>query len=63
MDRNQQALKWLEKEKQKDNLEISYSKQKLIDEIQSFNKNTLFAKPQEEKVTIWKRIRKIIWGN
>jgi hypothetical protein len=62
-DRNQQALTWLEKEKQKDNLEIKSTKDKLIKEIKGLNKEELFKKEPEKKTTIWQKIRQMIWGN
>ena len=63
-DRNQQALNWLEKEKKKDNLEIKSVKDKLITEIKTLNKEDLFKKEEPiKKVTIWQRIRKMIWGS
>jgi hypothetical protein len=62
-DRNQQAITWLEKEKQKDNLEIKSTKDKLIKEIKGLNKEELFKKEPEKKTTIWQKIRQMIWGN
>lgn len=61
--RNQQALTWLEKEKQKDSIEIKSTKDKLIKDIQSLNKEDLFKKEPEKKQTLWLKIRKMIWGN
>jgi hypothetical protein len=63
-DRNLQALKWLEKEQTRDNLEIKSVKNKLINDIKGLNKEDLF-KPKEpvKKVSIWQKIRLIIWGN
>lgn len=64
-DRNQQALKWLEKEQQKDKLEIKSSKDKLISEIKGLNKGDIFKKNEGpiQKKTIWQKIIQIIWGN
>jgi len=63
-DRNLQALKWLEKEQMKDNLEIKSVKDKLINEIKSLKKDDLFKKEEPiKKETIWRKIRKMIWGN
>jgi hypothetical protein len=63
-DRNLQALKWLEKEQTRDNLELKSVKNKLISEIKSLNKDDLFKKEEPiKKVTIWQRIRKMIWGS
>lgn len=63
-DRNQQALKWLEKEQQKDRLEIKSSRDKLVKEIRGLNKDDMFKKEEPvEKVTIWQKIKRMIWGN
>ena len=62
--RNLQALKWLEKEKTRDNLEVKSVKNKLINDIKSLNKDDLFKKEEPiKKVTIWQKIRQIIWGS
>lgn len=63
-DRNQQALKWLEKEQQKDRLEIKSSRDKLIKEIRGLNKDDMFKKEEPvKKVTLWQKIKRMIWGN
>jgi hypothetical protein len=56
-------LKWLDNEKLKDRLEIETSKNKLIQEIKSFDKKELFIKEKVKKDSIWLKIRKMIWGN
>ena len=63
-DRNQQAVKWFEKEQIKDNLEIKSVKDKFINEIKGLDKKDLFKKEEPIKPTgIWQKIRKMIWGN
>jgi hypothetical protein len=62
-DRNQQALRWLEKEQQKDKLEIKSVKDKLINDIKGLNKEDLFKKEPVQNLGIWQKIRKMIWGN
>lgn len=62
-DRSQQALKWLEKEQEKDKLEIKSVRDKLIKEIKGLNKEDLFKKEPVKKTTIWQKIRKMIWGS
>ena len=63
-DRSHQALKWLEKEQEKDNLEIKSFRDKLIKEIKGLNKDDLFKKEEPvKKLTIWQKIRKMIWGS
>jgi len=62
-DRNQQALRWLEKEQLKDKLEIKSVKDKLINEIKGLNKEDLFKTEPVKNVSIWQKIIKMIWGN
>lgn len=62
-DRNQQALKWLEKEQLKDRLEIKSSRDKLINEIKGLSKDDIFKKQPEKKVTVWQKIIRMIWGS
>ena len=62
-DRSQQALKWLEKEQEKDKLEIKSSRDKLIKEIKGLNKDDLFKKEPVKKLTIWQKIKQMIWGS
>ena len=61
--REQQILNWLENEKRKDSLEIKSSKEKLIKELKSFNKEDFFEKPKEIKLTLWQKIKIVLLGN
>lgn len=56
---NQQLLNWLNDEKKKDQLELESSKKSLIKDIKNLNKEDLFKK---KKITLWKKIRMMIWG-
>jgi hypothetical protein len=48
----------------RDNLEIKSVKNKLINDIKGLNKDDLFKKEEPiKKLTIWQKIRKMIWGN
>lgn len=58
--RNQQLLNWLENEKKKDFFELEKIKKDLIKDIKKTNKEDLFPKP--EKISLWKRIKVLIWG-
>jgi len=55
-------LKWLEKEKRKDQVEIDSSKRKIIQELKGLDKKELFHK-EEQKVTLWTKLKKILWGS
>jgi len=52
-------LDWLSKEKRKDDAEIEKYKKDLVSQFQKLKKEDLFKK---EKPTLWKRIKKMIWG-
>lgn len=60
-DRNQQLLNWLENEKVKDSLELKKSKQDIINQIKGIRKEDLFEK-KEKKVSLWQKIKIMIWG-
>lgn len=63
MDRKQQMLKWLEKEKRKDLVEIDSSKRKIIQELKGLDKKELFHKEEKQKITLWTKLKTILWGN
>jgi len=52
-------LDWLNNEKKKDQSEIDNYKKQLTSQLKGMKKEDLF---QKEKPTLWKRIRKMIWG-
>lgn len=54
-------LKWLEKQKVKDNLEIENYRKQIINNIKVINKDELFPKPK--KKTLWQKIKILISGN
>jgi|688.fasta_scaffold422124_3 hypothetical protein len=56
-------LKWLEKEKRKDQVEVDSSKRKIIQELKSLDKKELFHKEEERKITLWTKLKTILWGN
>lgn len=61
-ERYQSILNWLDKEKKKDKIQLEKSKSDFIDQIKSIKKDDLF-KPKEVKLTLWQRIRRVIWGH
>lgn len=60
MSREEKMLSWLQKEIQKDKAELNNEKLKFAQELKKLKKDDLFIK---EKETVWKRIKKILWGN
>jgi hypothetical protein len=54
-------INWLDKEVQKDKIELDREKQELINRIKKLNKeDVLHIKPK--KLTIWQRIIKVLVG-
>lgn len=52
---------WYNNEIEKDKLEIEVEKKQFIDEIKKIKKEEIFPKPKkEEKLTIWKRVKKTL---
>jgi hypothetical protein len=61
-DKLEKLLSWLDKEKLRDNKEIEKNKHDFINEMKGLNKEDIFKKKSETKLTLWQRIRKTIWG-
>ena len=61
--RTSQILNWFEKEKKRDDLEIISSKKKFISEIKNLKKDEFFKKEEPKKLSIWQKIKVMIWGN
>jgi hypothetical protein len=61
-DKLEKLLSWLDKEKLRDSKEIEKNKHDFINEIKGLNKEDIFKKKSETKLTLWQRIRKTIWG-
>ena len=61
--KKQQILNWLDKEKERDNLEIKSTKEKFISEIKGLKKEDFFEKPKEIKLTLWQRIKIALLGS
>jgi hypothetical protein len=58
---NLRQIEWLNKEKQKDNLELEQQKKMLIENIKKHKKEDIL--PQKpKKLTIWQRIKKVLMG-
>lgn len=54
-------IKWLEKEIQKDQIELEREKTNFIKEIKKTDKTDIF--PQKiKKLTLWQRIKKVLMG-
>jgi predicted transcriptional regulator len=55
---NRNLLNWLEKSKKSDEKEINVYRQEILEQIKGLNKEDIIKK--EEKLTLWKRIRKAL---
>lgn len=55
---NQNLLNWLEKSKKSDEKDIEIYKQQIVDQLKNLNKEDVIKK--EEKLTLWKRIKKAL---
>jgi len=58
--KEEQAIDWLRSEIEKDKLQLENEKKRLIESLKEFNKEDII-KPVE-KLTLWKRIKKVIMG-
>jgi hypothetical protein len=60
MEEEKRMLKWLEKQKIKDQLEVENYKKNLIKNIRSIDKKELF--PEPKKMSLWQKIKIMIFG-
>lgn len=58
---NSRALEWLEKEKLKDKTELDSQKKAIIANIKKLKKEDVLPK-QPEKLSLWKRLKKVLMG-
>jgi hypothetical protein len=54
-------IEWLKNESEKDRIEVERNKSKLIDQIKQLKKEDI-VKVNVEKMTLWKRIKKVLLG-
>lgn len=57
MENQEKWMKWLEREKIKDDIETKNHKNKIIAEMMGMSKKDIF--PPKQKETIWTRLRKM----
>ena len=57
---NQRLLKWLDKEKKKDEFNVENEKKKFIEQIRKQKKEDIIPIPK--KLSLWQRIKIMIWG-
>jgi hypothetical protein len=54
-------IEWLKNESEKDRIEVERNKAKLINQIKQLKKEDI-VKVNVEKMTLWKRIKKVLLG-
>lgn len=54
-------IEWLNKELEKDRIEVERDKSKFINQIKQLKKEDI-VKVNVEKMTLWKRIKKVLLG-
>jgi hypothetical protein len=59
---NQKILDWYQKELEKDSIQIENDKKKFANSIKKLKKQDIFISEKTEKLTIWKRIKKVLMG-
>jgi hypothetical protein len=55
-------LDWYQKELEKDSIQIENDKKKFANSIKKVKKQDIFITEKVEKLTIWKRIKKVLMG-
>lgn len=58
--RGEQSINWFKSELEKDRIELENEKKKLIESIKDLKKENIVK--QKERLTLWKRIKKVMTG-
>lgn len=58
----EKELDWLKNEIEKDRVELDREKKDFIESLKGIKKQEIVKKEEEEELTTWKRIRKVILG-
>lgn len=59
--REEQAIDWLKSELEKDKKELEIEKLRIIESLKNFKKDEIVIK--KEKLTLWKRVKKVLMGS
>jgi hypothetical protein len=62
MNQNEKILNWLQKETEKDELELKISKENFLKGIKKIKKEDIFEETKKEKLSLWKRLKKVLMG-
>lgn len=58
----EKVLNWYSQEINKDKIELDKIKNNFIKDIKNIKKDTIFKEVVSEKLTLWKRIKKVLTG-
>lgn len=61
-DKYQKILNWLEREKQKDKIQLEKSKMDIVNQLKGIKKEELFVETKTD-LSLWQKIKKTIWGH
>lgn len=62
MTEKEQHLEWLKNEIEKDAIDLENEKNKLIEQIKNLKKEEIVKPKEQNKITIWKKIKKVLMG-
>lgn len=62
MTEKEQHLEWLKNEIEKDAIDLENEKKKLIEQIKNLKKEEIVKPKEQNKITIWKKIKKVLMG-
>lgn len=58
--REEQTIDWLKSELEKDKKSLEIEKLRMIESLKNFKKDEIVIK--KEKLTLWKRVKKVLMG-
>jgi hypothetical protein len=59
---NEKILNWFQKETSKDEMELNKIKEDIVKSIKNVDKNEIFTNTKKEKLTLWRRLKKVLTG-
>ena len=62
MKNKEKILNWYHSETEKDSVELEKTKNNIINSIKKVDKTKIFTKPEEVKLTLWQRSKKVLMG-
>lgn len=62
MTEKEQHLEWLKNEIEKDTIDLEKEKIKIIEQIKNLKKEEIIKPKEEIKLTLWKRIKRVLLG-